>query len=112
MATKILCVTPTAITGDMATFSIDTDVISPFKYHWKKNGAFIPAAPSAKTYTTPPLAQADLSAKFSVVVYGQDRTEESNSIAINADAPTEQVTVADRGVPKPAWQPFKEEGAN
>ena len=107
MATKIICTTPSAVTGDMATFAVETDVVAPYKYHWKKDGAFIAGAASAKTYTTTPMRQEDLRAKFSVVVYGQDKTEESDGIAINPTA-GDSVTVANQGVPKPAWQPFKE----
>lgn len=82
MATKIICTTPKAITGDLATFAIETDLVAPYKFHWKKNGALIAGSPSAKTYTTPPMQQEDMLAKFSVVVYGQNNTEESNEIGV------------------------------
>jgi hypothetical protein len=107
MATKVVSVTPKAVSGQMATFAVETDLIAPYKYHWKKDGAFIAGAPSAKTYTTPPLQQQDLKAQFSVVVYGQNTSEESDAIALNKDIP-DAVTIPNQGPPKPAWQPFVE----
>jgi len=107
VATKILCATPAAVTGNMATFGVDTDLVAPYKFHWKKDGAFIGGAPSAKSYTTPPLKQEDLRAKFSVLVFGQDRVEESDALALNEKIP-DAVTVPNQGPPKPAWQPFVE----
>jgi hypothetical protein len=109
MATKILSVTPSAVPGTMATFAVDTDLIAPYKYLWKKDGAYIAGAPSAKTYTTPPMRTEDMRAKFSVVVYGQDKMEESDGIALN-DKIADTVTVANQGPPKPAWMPFEEKG--
>ena len=69
----------------MATFSVETDLAAPYKYHWKKNGAFIAGAPSGKTYTTPPLREEDLKAKFSVMVFGQASMEESESVSIKEE---------------------------
>lgn len=91
----------------MATFSVDSDLVAPYRYSWKKDGAFIAGAPSAKSYTTPPLRQEDLRAKFSVMVFGQDKTEESDSMALNANIP-DAVTIPNQGPPKPAWQPYVE----
>jgi hypothetical protein len=98
MATKVVSVTPKAVSGQMATFAAETDLVAPYKYHWKKDGAYIAGAPSAKTYTTPPLQQQDLKALFSVVVYGQDATEESAGIALNKDIP-DAVTVTNEKPP-------------
>jgi hypothetical protein len=89
----------------MATFTVDTDVVAPGKYVWKKNGVPIPGAPSAKTYTPPPMSPEDIRSKYSVVVEGQDTTEESNAIVLDAKMP-DSVTVPNQGLPKPAWQPY------
>lgn len=93
MATTVISATPKAVPGTMATFAAVTDLVAPYKYHWKKDGAFIAGAPSAKSYTTPPLSTTDLRAKFSVVVYGQDKTEEADGIALNPNIP-DPVTIS------------------
>jgi len=41
------------------------------------------------------------------MVYGQDKAEESDAVAINESAP-DPVTVSNQVPPKPAWQPFVE----
>lgn len=70
-----------AIVGHHATFGIArTDVVGAYKFHWMKNGALIGGAPSAKSYTTPPLSVSDLKAKYSVKVFGQDSAEISNEL--------------------------------
>lgn len=107
MATKVIKTTPDVVPGNMGTFAVETDLVAPYKYHWKKDGAFIPGAPSAKTYTTPPLQQQDLRAKFSVLVFGQDKIEESDGVALN-DKIADPITIANEGPPKPAWQPYVE----
>lgn len=106
MSTKII--KPAVISiGDFATFGIETDLVAPYKYHWKKDGAIIAGAPNAKSYQTPPLSAADLRAKYSVTVFGQDKAEESNAVVINEDTP-DPLTISNQGLPKPAWQPFVE----
>lgn len=107
MATKVISTTPTAAPGMMATFAVDTDLIAPYRYQWKKDGAYIAGAPSAKSYSTPPLRTEDLRAKFSVMVFGQDKTEESDGVALNTKV-ADTLTISNQGPPKPAWQPFVE----
>jgi hypothetical protein len=99
MATKVVSVTPKAVPGDMATFAVETDLVAPYRYQWKKDGAYIAGAPSAKTYSTPPLQQLDMRAKFSVIVYGQDASEESDAIALNDKIP-DPVTITNEEPPK------------
>lgn len=78
MATTI-AVTP--VTGPNATLGVTTDLIAPYRYVWKRNGAFVPSA-SDKSYVTPPLRPEDFKAKYSVIVYGQDKTEESPEVML------------------------------
>ena len=68
--------------GERATLSFTTDLIAPYKYQWKKDGVFLTQG-NDKSYTTPPLRPLDFKAKFSVVVYGQDKTEESPGVSID-----------------------------
>ena len=78
MATKIN--TPVAV-GEYATFGFTTDLIEPYRFQWKRNGVFV--GRNEKTYTTPPLRPEDFKAKYSVVVTGQDKTEESAEVLLS-----------------------------
>jgi len=80
MATKIN--TPVAV-GEFATFGFTTDLIEPYRFQWKRNGVFV--GRNEKSYTTPPLRPEDYKAKYSVMVWGQDKMEESAEIVL-ADA--------------------------
>jgi hypothetical protein len=95
----------TKVTSNGTTLSVETDLVAPYNYLWKKNGVLIPGAPSAKTYTPPPMRSEDFRAKYSVMVLGQDKMEESDSIILDAKMP-DSVTVPNQGLPKPAWQPY------
>jgi hypothetical protein len=78
MATKIS--TPVAC-GEFATFGVTTDLLEPYRYQWKRNGVHI--GKNEKSYTTPPLRPEDFKAKYSVVVHGQDKTEESAEVLLS-----------------------------
>lgn len=71
MPSKIT-ITGRAIPGYKATFGVITDISKPVLYIWHKNGAPIPGASSAASYTTPDLRQEDLGNKYSVMVFGRD----------------------------------------
>lgn len=87
-----------AIPGHHATFGIaSTDVVGAYKFHWMKNGALIGSAPSAKSYTTPPLHESDLKNKYSVKVFGQDTTEISNEL-MPAPDPAEEFEPTEKEV--------------
>lgn len=58
------------------TFGVLTDIASPYKYHWKRNGDLIGGAGSAPSYTTHPLRQQDFSNRYSVIVFGRDGSSE------------------------------------
>lgn len=58
------------------TFGVLTDIPSPYKFHWKRNGALIGGAGSAPSYTTHPLRQQDFGNRYSVVVFGRDGISE------------------------------------
>jgi hypothetical protein len=105
MATKVIKTTPDVTPGQMATFGLQTDIIGPYKYLWKKDGVYILGAGSNKTYTTPPLSNADFRAVFSCTVYGQDTTEEATGLALNSAMP-DPTTISNEGPPKPAWMPY------
>ena len=79
MATKIE--TPIAY-HETATFGVTTDLIEPYKYQWMRNGANLVHG-NNKSYTTPPLRPADFSAKYSVMVYGQNAIETSAEVVID-----------------------------
>lgn len=80
MTTKVIL--PTA-TGETATFGVDTDLVAPYLFQWKRNGVHVGG--NHKSYTTPPLRPDDFKAKYSVLVYGQDKTEESPPVVMNAN---------------------------
>jgi hypothetical protein len=83
MATKIV-LTPGSQIGGRATLAVETDIIAPYKYVWKKNGVFLGGPDSSnKVYATPILSAADMRASYSCVVYGQDKIEESESLVID-----------------------------
>jgi hypothetical protein len=104
VATKIASI---KTVGEGTTFSVETDLVAPYNYIWKRNGVPIPGAQSAKTYTTPPARPEDFRAKYSVMVIGQDTSEESNALALDEKMP-DSVTIPNQGLPKPAWQPYVE----
>lgn len=105
MAT-IITQTGRAIPGHHATFGItSTDVVGAYKFHWLKNGAFIPGASSAKSYTTPPLHESDLKAKYSVKVFGQGVEEFSNELSPIPDPVTKIVEPE----PAPELEPTEKE---
>jgi hypothetical protein len=54
-----------------ATFGCLTDVKQVYKWHWMKNGQIIAGAPSAASYSTPPIQQSDMGNKYSITVYGR-----------------------------------------
>lgn len=107
MATKVIKTTPDVTPGQMATFAIQTDLIAPYRYQWKKDGVFIAGAGSSKSYTTPPLSNADFRAVFSCTVWAQNGIEEATGIALNA-AMADPTTISNQGPPKTAWQPYVE----
>ena len=77
MATKIN--TPITV-GEFATFGFTTDLVEPHRFQWKRNGVYVGG--NNKSYTTPPLRPEDFKAKYSVVVTGQDNTEESDVVVL------------------------------
>lgn len=81
MATTITQ-TGMAIPGHHVTFGLTTDIPGAYKFHWMKDGILIGGAPSAKSYTTPPLQESDMKAKFSVKVYGYADQETSNELTL------------------------------
>jgi hypothetical protein len=99
MATKVVKTTPDIIPGQMATFAIETDLIAPYKFLWKKDGVYCVGAGSDKTYTTPPLSNADFRAVFSCTVFGQDKIEEAVGIALNPNMP-DPITISNTPPPK------------
>lgn len=83
-----------AITGLHCSFGATTDIKRPYRYHWMRDGVLIAGAPSACSYTTPPLRESDLHSKFSVRVFGLDgEVEVSNEAALSGATkkPIEQV---------------------
>jgi hypothetical protein len=77
MATKIN--TPVPV-GEFATFGFTTDLVEPYRFQWKRNGIFVGG--NNKSYTTPPLRPEDFKAKYSVIVHGQDKSEESDAVVL------------------------------
>lgn len=83
MATKVTITTPGVIPGQRCTMFADSDAIAPYKYLWKRNGEFLKGTDSSnKVYTTWILRQEDLTAFYSVMVYGQNGIEESAGVQI------------------------------
>jgi hypothetical protein len=64
--------------GFSATLGCSTNMKQPYKWHWMRNGELIGGANSAASYTTHPLRESDLTAKYSITVYGRDGTIESS----------------------------------
>jgi hypothetical protein len=64
--------------GYTATLGCYTEVKQPYKWHWMRNGELIGGAASAASYTTHPLRESDLLAKYSVTVYGRDGAVETS----------------------------------
>lgn len=90
------------IIGSGATFGVETDVVVPYAYHWKRNGALIGGSNWA-SYTSGPLTMDQLTDKISVVVLGQDKSEESDPVSLEA-TPREAVTAGNAMPEKPPWQ--------
>lgn len=86
----------TVAAGQSATFTVTATGTSPLAYQWRRDGADIAGATSAR-YTAPPAAQSDNGARFSVVV-----SNAHPSPAVSADA---TLTVA------AAWSGIREDGA-
>jgi hypothetical protein len=109
MATKIN--TPVAV-GEFATFGFTTDILEPYRFQWKRNGVFVGG--NNKSYTTPPLRPEDFKAKYSVVVTGQDKTEESDAVLLSdvmakpAAKPAAPVVPAGMVPPKITVQPVSQ----
>lgn len=74
------------VTGASATLGVTTDLVAPYRYQWKRNGVFLPQG-NDKSYVTPPLRPDDFKAEYSVVVYGQDKTEESAEVMLSQAVP-------------------------
>ncbi|MFO1497165.1 MAG: PA14 domain-containing protein [Verrucomicrobiota bacterium] len=56
------------------TFSVNVSGAPPYSYQWRKNGADIPQARNASSYTIAAASSADNGAKFSVIVTGGEGT--------------------------------------
>jgi hypothetical protein len=96
------------VIGPNVTMGVSTDLVAPWKYQWKRNGVFLTNG-NEKCYVTPPLKPDDYKAKYSVVVYGQDTTEESPGTMLPAVAakpvstvPTATTASAVPAAPKPS----------
>lgn len=92
------------VTGASATLGVTTDLVAPYKYQWKRNGVYLPQG-NDKSYVTPPLRPDDFKAKYSVVVYGQDKTEESAEVMLSQAAPKPAAPPA----PTPAQEKAQQE---
>lgn len=74
------------VTGRTAYFSVVATGTAPLAYQWRKDGANITGATSAK-YTTPATADADNGTKFSVVVSNGVGSVASGEAALTLRAP-------------------------
>ena len=92
--------------GETATFGVKTDLVAPWKYQWMRNGVHIGGSQAA-SYSTPPLQTADLTAKYSVTVWGQNTAETSEEVTLGQPVgpkPTPAEIAAASTVTKPATQ--------
>ncbi|CAG0957191.1 Serine-aspartate repeat-containing protein D [Methanosarcinales archaeon] len=82
--------------GKTATFSVGAIGQLPLSYQWKKNGADIPDAIGA-SYTTPPTAQSDNGALYSVIVTNDKGSVASNqaTLRIGASSNNSQLIIMD-----------------
>ena len=83
--------------GEPTTFGVKSDVVAPYRYQWKRNGRLVGGSQWV-SYQTPPLTTEDMTAEWSVVVHGQDVTEESDPVVL-------QVKQAPKPVPPPPTTP-------
>lgn len=89
------------IIGQGATFGVSTNVIRPYAYHWKRNGALVGGSNWA-SYTSHPLSMEELGDAISVVVLGQDGAEESDAVSLaESKTPT---TVSNAIPPVAPWE--------
>jgi hypothetical protein len=109
MATKI------ALTG-VSTLGVTSDVPGAYKYQWMRNGVHVPGT-QEKSLDVRNASAEDLKATYSVIVYGQGVSEESNKLVIGVVQPPPQPK--DPAVPaaKPAAaaaqpQPARTVGSN
>jgi hypothetical protein len=80
MATKII-VPPVIRPSYPLTLGVQTDVIRPYKYHWRKNGALIGGS-SGPALAILALGKGDIGAKFNVTVFGEVSQETSDDVTI------------------------------
>ena len=80
--------------GSPATFGVKSDVIGPWKYQWTRNGLNIGGSHWA-SMTTPMLVADDFKAAYAVTVFGQNTTETSEPVVL--DAPVAKTEVAEKG---------------
>jgi hypothetical protein len=90
------------VIGSGATFGVKTDVVAPYAYHWKRNGALIGGSHWA-SYTSGPLTMEQLTDKISVVVIGQDGSEESDPVQLETSSRA-TVTAGNAVAEEPPWQ--------
>jgi hypothetical protein len=84
---------PVKVQRDLpATFGCSTDIKQPYKWHWMKNGQLIPGAPSAASYSAPPIHESDFGNKYSITVYGRGgEIETSEEVALSLEPPAPEL---------------------
>lgn len=96
MATKI------ALTG--RTLGVTSDVPGGHRYQWLRNGVYVPGT-QEKSLDVRNASAEDLKAEYSVIVYGQDRSEESDKLVIGVVQPPPQPVDPKLAAAKPAPAP-------
>src|ERR1700682_263497 len=88
----------TGTEGHSVTFAVTAIGTAPLRYQWKKNNVTIQGATSS-SYTTPPTAGSDNSAKFLVVVSNTVGNVTSSAAMLTLSAPTSPLRVITSQLP-------------
>jgi hypothetical protein len=80
MATKIIVPAQIRLSYPL-TLGVQTDVVRPYKYHWRKNGALVGGS-SGPALAILGLGKDDIGAKFNVTVFGEVSQETSDDVVI------------------------------
>jgi len=86
--------------GERMTLYVTTELPNPYKYHWRRNGILIPAAPSASTFTTGLLTKEELKDKFSCTVFGVTGQETSEEVSLEEEKQDALVDLEPGKLPK------------